>query len=68
VVADGLLITADEYRRLAWGGVEGLNLTWAAERADESLRAAMMAAPRFWTQGIMTSLYQASSLMTSMAG
>ena len=28
----------------------------------------MMAAPRFWTQGIMTSLYQASSLMTSMAG
>mmetsp|Transcript_7394 Transcript_7394/g.14377 ORF Transcript_7394/g.14377 Transcript_7394/m.14377 type:complete len:261 (+) Transcript_7394:174-956(+) len=43
-------------------------IAWAAERAEESLRAAMMAAPRFCTQGIMTSLTHASSLIRSLAG
>mmetsp|Transcript_29100 Transcript_29100/g.73738 ORF Transcript_29100/g.73738 Transcript_29100/m.73738 type:complete len:263 (-) Transcript_29100:230-1018(-) len=42
-------------------------MAWAAERALESLRAAMMAAPRFCTQGIMTSVTQASSLIRSLA-
>jgi hypothetical protein len=39
----------------------------AADRADESLRAAMIAAPRFWTQGMNSLVYQASSLITSLA-
>jgi hypothetical protein len=31
------------------------------------LRAAMIAAPRFWTQGMNSLVYQASSLITSLA-
>src|SRR5262245_35047027 len=40
----------------------------AAEPADDSLRAAMIAAPRFWTVEMNSPRSQASSPMTSGAG
>mmetsp|Transcript_17833 Transcript_17833/g.36562 ORF Transcript_17833/g.36562 Transcript_17833/m.36562 type:complete len:245 (+) Transcript_17833:69-803(+) len=40
----------------------------AAERAEDSLRAAMMAAPRFWMHGMNSPVYHASSSITSFAG
>mmetsp|Transcript_24977 Transcript_24977/g.59605 ORF Transcript_24977/g.59605 Transcript_24977/m.59605 type:complete len:220 (+) Transcript_24977:367-1026(+) len=43
-------------------------IAWAAERAEESLRAAMIAAPRFWMHGMNVPVYQSLSLMTSLAG
>ena len=39
----------------------------AADAADDEPRAAMIAAPRFCTLGMNSSLSQASSLMTSAA-
>mmetsp|Transcript_33042 Transcript_33042/g.104483 ORF Transcript_33042/g.104483 Transcript_33042/m.104483 type:complete len:204 (+) Transcript_33042:255-866(+) len=42
-------------------------MAWAAERAEESLRAAMMAAPLFWMQGMNSFLYHSSLLTTSLA-